>query len=84
MKQTIAAKPKLVQISTAYGAPKDDDAVIPRSKYVEIRQEKPQRKEQRDWPEYKTCKFTAEAMRKAKCAKCATTPTALFTSFTGE
>lgn len=62
VKQTIAAKPKLVQISTGYGAPKDDGAVIPRNKYVEIRQDKPQRKEQRDWPEYKTCKFTAEAI----------------------
>ena len=62
VKETIAAKPKLVQISTGYGAPKDDGAVIPRSKYVEIRQDKPQRKEQRDWPEYKTCKFTAEAI----------------------
>jgi ParB family chromosome partitioning protein len=62
VKQTIAAKPRLVQISTGYGAPKDDGAVIPRNKYVEIRQDKPQRKEQRDWPEYKKCKFTAEAI----------------------
>jgi len=60
--QTIAAKPKLVQISTAYGAPKGDGAIIPRNKYIEIRQDKPQKKEQRDWPEYKTCKFTAEAI----------------------
>jgi ParB family chromosome partitioning protein len=62
VKQTIAAKPKLVQISTAYARPKDDSAVIPRNKYVEVRQDKPQRKEQRDWPEYKTCKYTTEAI----------------------
>ena len=62
VRKTIAAKPKLVQISTAYGQPKENSAVIPRNKYVEIRQDKPQRKEQRDWPEYKSCKFTAEAI----------------------
>ena len=62
VKQTVATKPKLVQISTAYGQPKDGSAAIPRNKYVEIRQDKPQKKEQRDWPEYKTCKYTAEAI----------------------
>lgn len=62
VKVTIAAKPKLVQISTAYGQPKDGSAVIPRNKYVEIRHDKPQRKDQRDWPEYKTCKYTSEAI----------------------
>jgi hypothetical protein len=35
---------------------------IPRNQYVEIRQEKPEKKEQRDWPEYKTCKSTTEAI----------------------
>ena len=62
VKQTVAAKPKLVQISTAYGKPTEGSPVISRNKYVEIRQDKPQRKEQRDWPEYKTCKYTAEAI----------------------
>ncbi len=62
VKQTVAAKPKLVQISTAYGQSKDGSAAIPRNKYVEVRQDKPQKKEQRDWPEYKTCKYTAEAI----------------------
>jgi len=62
VKQTVATKPKLVQISTAYGQPKDGSAVIPRSKYVEIRQDKPQRKNERDLPEYKTCKHTTEAI----------------------
>jgi len=62
VKLTIAAKPKLVQISTAYGQPKNGSAAIPRNKYVEVRQDKPQRKDQRDWPEYKTCKYTTEAI----------------------
>jgi len=62
VKRTVAAKPKLVQISTAYGQPKDGSAAIPRNKYVEIRQDKPQRKEQANQPEYTSCKFTAEAI----------------------
>jgi ParB family chromosome partitioning protein len=60
--QTVTAKPKLVQISTGYGTPKDGSAAIPRNKYVEIRQDKPQKKDQRDSPEYKSCKYTAEAI----------------------
>ena len=62
VKQTVAAKPKLVQISTAYGKPVDGSPVIPRNKYVEIRQDKPKSKNERDWPEYKSCKYTAEAI----------------------
>jgi len=62
VRQTIAAKPKLVQISTAYGSAKDGSAAVPRNKYVEIRSEKPTNPKQRDWPEYKTCKFTTEAI----------------------
>ena len=62
VKQTVAAKPTLVQISTAYGQPKNGSAVIPRNKYVEIRQDKPQRKNERDLPEYKTCRYTTEAI----------------------
>ena len=54
--QTVAAKPKLVQISTAYGHPKDGSAAIPRNKYVEIREDKPQRKGQADAPEFRTCR----------------------------
>ena len=60
--KTIAAKPKLVQITTAYGKPAEGSAVIPRNQYIEIKQEKPQNKKQRDWPEYKTCKSTTEAI----------------------
>ena len=62
VQKTIAAKPKLVQISTAYGMQKDGSAVVPRNKYVEVRSEKPTNPKQRDWPEYKTCKFTTQAI----------------------
>jgi ParB family transcriptional regulator, chromosome partitioning protein len=62
VKQTVAAKPKLVQISTAYGKPAESSPVVPRNRYVEIRQDKPQKKEQQNWPEYKSCKYTTEAI----------------------
>jgi ParB family chromosome partitioning protein len=62
VKRTVTAKPKLVQISTGYGQQKEGSTAIPRNKYVEIREGKPTKKEQRDWPEYKTCKYTAEAI----------------------
>jgi len=62
VKQTVAAKPKLVQITTAYGKPAEGSPVVPRNQYVEIRQEKPKNKYQQDAPEYKTCKFTTEAI----------------------
>jgi ParB family chromosome partitioning protein len=62
VQQTIATKPKLVQISTAYGTPKEGSAVIPRNKYVEIRQDKPKNKYQQDAPEFKTCKYMSEAI----------------------
>jgi ParB family transcriptional regulator, chromosome partitioning protein len=62
VKRTVAAKPKLVQITTAYGKPAEGSAVVPRGQYVEIRQEKPKNKYQQDAPEYKTCKFVTEAI----------------------
>ena len=62
VRQTIAAKPKLVQISTAFGVQKEGSSAVPRNRYVEIRQEKPTKKEQANWPQYKTCKFTSEAI----------------------
>ena len=62
VQQTIATKPKLVQISTAYGKPAEGSPVLPRNQYVEIRQEKSASPKQRDWPEYKTCKSTTEAI----------------------
>jgi len=62
VKRAVAAKPKLVQISTAYGQPKDGSATIPRNKYVEIRQDKPQRKGEANSPEFKTCRYMTEAI----------------------
>jgi ParB family chromosome partitioning protein len=59
---TIAAKPKLVQISTAYNRPQDGSTILPRNQYVAIQEEKPKDKEQAQRPEYKTCKFTTEAI----------------------
>jgi hypothetical protein len=62
IRQTIAAKPKLVQISTAYGQQKEGSTTLPRNKYVEVRQEKPKTKEEATRPEFKTCKYTTEAI----------------------
>jgi ParB family chromosome partitioning protein len=59
---TIAAKPELVQISTAYGGQKEGSPVLPRNRYTAIQGEKPKDKQQAQKPEYKTCKFTAEAI----------------------
>ena len=58
--QAIAAKPQLVQISTAYGTQKEDSPVLPRNKYTEIH--KPTNKEDAKRPEFKVCKFTTEAI----------------------
>jgi ParB family chromosome partitioning protein len=60
--KTIAAKPKLVQISTAYGPQQQGSATLPRNKYTEIRPEKPTTKEEATRPEFKTCKYTTEAI----------------------
>jgi len=63
--QSIAAKPKLVQISSAFGpAPATDSgsAALPRNKYIEIKPQDPNAKKHRDWPEYQTCKSMTEAI----------------------
>jgi len=64
--QTIEAKPKLVQISSAYGpaaATTDTaSAALPRNKYIEIKPQDPNAKKHRDWPEYQTCKSMTEAI----------------------
>jgi type IV secretion system protein VirB4 len=39
-----------------------DSAVLPRNKYTAIHHEKPKDKQQAQRPEYKTCKFTTEAI----------------------
>jgi ParB family chromosome partitioning protein len=60
--KAIAAKPQLVQISTAYGQQKEGSTTLPRNKYTAIRAEKPSSKEEAKRPEFKTCKFTSEAI----------------------
>jgi AAA ATPase domain len=60
--KTLAAKPKLVQISTAYGQQKEGSVTLPRNKYVEVRPDKSSSKEEATRPEFKTCKFTTEAI----------------------
>jgi ParB family chromosome partitioning protein len=59
---TIATKPELVQISTTYGGQKEGSTVLPRNKYTSIQEAKPKDKQQAQRPEYKTCKFTTEAI----------------------
>src|ERR1700744_1925367 len=60
--KSIAAKPELVQISTAYGQQKDGSAILPRNKYTVIRDDRPKSKDEAKRPEFKECKFTAEAI----------------------
>jgi ParB family chromosome partitioning protein len=62
VQKQIAAKPELVQISTAYGQQREGSKIVTRSKYVEIRPEKPDTPEKAKWPEFKTCKYTTEAI----------------------
>ncbi len=59
---TVAAKPKLVQISTLQGQQREGSPVLPRNQYVAIRDDKPEDKARAQWPEYKTCKFVTEAI----------------------
>jgi ParB family chromosome partitioning protein len=80
VKATIAAKPKLVQISTAYGQQKEGSPTLPRNKYTEIRPDKATTKEQAARPEFKTCKYTTEAivsegLDKGELRKVCTEPT---------
>jgi ParB family chromosome partitioning protein len=58
----IAAKPELVQISTAYGKQQEGSKVLPRNQYTAIRDEKPKSKEEAKRPEYKVCKFAIDAI----------------------
>jgi ParB family chromosome partitioning protein len=60
--QIVAAKPELVQISTAYGGQKEGSPVLPRNRYTAIRDDKPKSKDDAKRPEFKVCKFTTEAI----------------------
>jgi ParB family chromosome partitioning protein len=62
VQKQVAAKPQLVQISTAYGQQPEGSKLITRSKYVEIRQGKPDNTEKAKRPEFKKCKHTTEAI----------------------
>jgi ParB family chromosome partitioning protein len=62
VQKEIATKPELIQISTAYGEQPEGSKSVPRSKYVEIRSDKPDTPQKAKWPEYKTCKYTTEAI----------------------
>lgn len=58
----VTAKPQLVQISTAYGQQPEESKIVSRSRYVEVREDKPDSPEKAKWPEFKTCKHTTEAI----------------------
>jgi ParB family transcriptional regulator, chromosome partitioning protein len=58
----VTAKPQLVQISTSYRAQAEGSPVLSRGKYVAICEERPTDKEQAKRPEFKTCKYTTEAI----------------------
>lgn len=60
--KTLAARPSLVQISTAYGQQREGSATLPRNKYTEIRAARPQSKDEAKRPEFKVCRFTADAI----------------------
>jgi ParB family chromosome partitioning protein len=60
--KAVAAKPNLVQISTAYGGQKEGSPVLLRNKYTAIRVDKPQKKEDAQRPEFKVCRFATDAI----------------------
>jgi ParB family transcriptional regulator, chromosome partitioning protein len=64
--KAVAAKPNLVQISTAYGGQKEGSQVLPRNKYTAIRplsnSDKPPKKEDAQRPEFKVCRYAADAI----------------------
>jgi ParB family chromosome partitioning protein len=62
VQKQLTAKPELIQISTAYGGQVEGSKIVTRNKYVEIRQDKAESPEQAKRPEFKTCKFTKEAI----------------------
>jgi ParB family transcriptional regulator, chromosome partitioning protein len=60
--KAIAAKPELVQISTAYGVQQEGSPLLPRNKYTAIRDDRPKSKDDAKRPEFKECKYTTEAI----------------------
>jgi ParB family chromosome partitioning protein len=62
VEKIVAAKPELVQISTAYGTQKEGSPVLPCNKYTAIRDDKPKSNDEAKRPEFKVCKFTTDAI----------------------
>ncbi len=62
VQSSLTSKPALVQISTEYGALPEGSPAITRNKYVKIRAEKADTPDKAKWPEYRTCRFVAEAL----------------------
>lgn len=60
--KTIATKPELVQISTAYGVQQEGSPVLPRNRYTAIRDDRPKSNDEAKRPEFKQCKYTTEAI----------------------
>ena len=60
--KAVAAKPNLVQISTAYGGQKEGSPVLPRNKYTAIRDDKPKSKDDAQRAKFKVCKYAADAI----------------------
>jgi ParB family chromosome partitioning protein len=60
--KAVAAKPQIVQISTAYGTQKEGSLVLPRNKYTAIRDEKPKTRDQAQRPEFKVCRHATDAI----------------------
>jgi ParB family chromosome partitioning protein len=60
--KAIAAKPELVQISTAYGVQQEGSPILPRNKYTAIRDDRPKSNDEAKRPEFKQCKYTTEAI----------------------
>jgi len=60
--KTVAAKPDIVQISTAYGAQKEGSPVLPRNKYTAICDDKPKSNDEAKRPEFKVCRFATDAI----------------------
>jgi len=60
--KAVAAKPNLVQISTAYGGQREGSPVLPRNKYTAIRDDRPKSKDEAQRPEFKVCKYATDAI----------------------
>jgi ParB family chromosome partitioning protein len=61
VERQIAAKPKLVQIATAYGG-RSEGAVLPRNRYISLQLTNPAKAKQPLSPSQKPCKHMAEAI----------------------